>query len=376
MAQLRREVTFKSGAVGATDNRRFQPGRRKAPVDPRPAPKSSVVVAEDIPSAERAPSVEMAWLIRASSRMDEEQMEVQAFLAQAGLQRFAPLLLEAPGAPGTSMEALQAMTEERLRDAGLPSLPRYMLLCALEAELQKSSAPSFDAPQERRPSQTAAEQPQWATLGRAPPGWRLTTPGGVGSEVAPLRTSFVGRRAMVDAACGGDDEEEPEAEVWRASDEAEGLLEQAEEKEKEEEEEEAADVEEQDAIKSLRHRTPSVSSSAALSLAISRPVSSKLSRPGTSSASAGKVCCYECFRQVYEEHAVALQDEVSNQDDARTQADGVPQAQRLFCSEACAERCRQALGARQNRERELGELRSAVLAQRAAEGASEQGALA
>ncbi|CAE8660292.1 unnamed protein product, partial [Polarella glacialis] len=144
MGQLRRDIEVKGGGSGGgASARRFQPAERSKKEGLRPSAKlralelaaPSALPARPGADAElidRAPSAEMAWLLRAQGRMDQAASEVEAFLARHGLEGFASLLADGPGTPGESLEALQAADEAMLEAAGLPASPRQRLLRALE----------------------------------------------------------------------------------------------------------------------------------------------------------------------------------------------------------------------------------------------------
>lgn len=243
----------------------------------------------------------MAWLIQTSNRMEEDSLKVQAFLATHDLERFQALLADAPGNPSSSLEALRRCSEAELEAAGLPQSPRLRLLQALRA-----SEPQHEKASPAAASPPAAARPvaQWTCLGKAPPGWRSM------HEIQQPRKESV---VLVDAAIGGTSD--------------------AEEAEEDEEFEEFA-----------RPQEP-------LLRPVSQPVETfRQTRSATplgsvrpSSASGDKVCCYECFRQVHRNGAVAL-------------------SKHYFCSDACSESFAKACEEREKRERHLGELRNAVLA--------------
>merc|ERR1712039_791420 len=74
-----------------------------------------------------------------------------------------------------------------------------------------------------------------------------------------------------------------------------------------------------------------------------------LSRPGTGSrpgTASNRISCYQCYRQVYADKAHVVEEAATH-------------VARQFCGNTCAERYKEALAARESRERELSELRRA-----------------
>eukprot|EP00931_Biecheleriopsis_adriatica_P065791 TRINITY_DN40264_c0_g1_i1.p1 TRINITY_DN40264_c0_g1~~TRINITY_DN40264_c0_g1_i1.p1 ORF type:complete len:407 (-),score=87.36 TRINITY_DN40264_c0_g1_i1:81-1280(-) len=357
MGQLRREIEPKAGEGGKLPSRRFQPPRRKGERSNMPTAKLSAVRApsprpvEDADvSSENAPSAEMAWLLRARERMDEEAGEVEAFLTKHGLEQFASLLADSPGALGASMEALLGATEESLSEAGVPASPRRRLLQALKedeepsATLQEAPALGLEAP----------GAPRWGSLGRLPAGWHRCVKSGDGRIAVATRSEPTTHTD----ACIGDDSPMPMEEElgWQASTPSNVA---------------ATAVGTDEAVvrppsaPAPPQRPPSTSARV--------PVPAT-SRPGTacstSSASGGsgeKACCYQCYRQVYAANALQLPPEEEAQA-SRPATPATPAAaaatalrsQRLFCSENCLVKYRQVLAARSQREAELFKLRSAV----------------
>lgn len=97
-------MTPRTPEVEPKGSRRFLPPRRKERAAATPTPPA-------------APSAEMAWLLRKTERFEEQAEEVQAFLAELGLEQYASLLERGAGAPGSSMEALRGCPPELLDEA-------------------------------------------------------------------------------------------------------------------------------------------------------------------------------------------------------------------------------------------------------------------
>jgi len=323
MGQLQREVegARPTAVVGA--ERRFLPPRRPKPqvattaactsgrATPQPSPELS--------AGGCAPSVEMAWLLRANSRMEEQALEVQAFLARHELDRYATLLAESEEGIGNSLDALSLADHESLAKAGLPPTACSQLLEAIAQEEDLRVAPPSEPAESRdsRPSsggsgfpgvkvtsepRARGAAPHWRGLHRAPPGWARTKIGEDG------RRRYVGQvriATLVDAAIG---------DITDALTEANQVTEAPSE-------------------------TTTGNGGAS-----SRPSTSSTAIVGTP-AGPEKVCCYQCFRQVYTSRAVCVDDEATT---------------RPFCSDACADQFRQVLARRTERQRELGALRGAV----------------
>ncbi|CAK9035446.1 Dynamin-like protein C [Durusdinium trenchii] len=220
MGQLRREVEPNAKASG----RRFQPPRRKERVSkvrpeggtgpytnssaPRPAPQPAppppavpapgpgtprnTTVTTAIPIS--TPSAEMAWLLRVSEKFDQDAEQVQCFLAQHGLEQYASLLEDGPGAPGSSMEALRAASIEMLEQVGLPPSPRRRLQHALEVEVE------LDSPEQGDEPHNSPSIVNWGRLGRMPAGWHQR-PTGERSRLVVTRSEPV---SHADAAVGDD----------------------------------------------------------------------------------------------------------------------------------------------------------------------------
>eukprot|EP00927_Polykrikos_kofoidii_P025771 TRINITY_DN23095_c0_g1_i1.p1 TRINITY_DN23095_c0_g1~~TRINITY_DN23095_c0_g1_i1.p1 ORF type:complete len:584 (+),score=107.27 TRINITY_DN23095_c0_g1_i1:138-1889(+) len=202
----------------------------------------------EIGGGERAPSVEIAWLWRQSSRMEEEAAEVAAFLTRHNLDRYSSLLLSEGSGLGGSLDMLRDADDEAFEQVGLPKSPRVRLRAALQAELDAeldaaaataAAAVAASAPSSRptssssvlsskrappRPTNgsveseggTGAESSQWGRLGRIPAGWHLADPerlrlrssGGVAPM--PKKSPVV----LVDSGCGdGVAEEESDDEM-------------------------------------------------------------------------------------------------------------------------------------------------------------------
>lgn len=457
MGQLRREVEGKEppkGAAAPGPAPRFQPRRRAAAAAPRcgadakppaaprggaatpelePAPAAGpAAAAAALANPERAGggSVEMAWLWRASNRLQEDAEEVREFLTSRGLDRYAALLIDEPSGLGSSLEALRAAGEEALEQAGLPPSPRARLLQALQEPLpaprpgssrastaprgaatasQRGASPASGSraaavpaagaapparagrgaagsPQERSSSRLdegaeEKEDPEkpshgrWGRLGRVPPGWRAGAVAGV-----PLGRPGGGplRPHLVDTCCGEAEPLPPEAfedalptpSLLRG----EGVTPAAAG---------AAAAAALAAARPARREvtgpqpsTPAAPSAPAVPAGRGRSLAGS-SRPGTGEAAADaasrpgssggeKVCCYECFRKVFLQHAVEVEEPLpsptarANEAQARRRP-AVHFAARRFCGEDCAERFRRALAARGQRARELVELRNSVL---------------
>lgn len=340
MGQLRKEVEPEVGE-GKPSSRRFQPprrkiGERKQPTParaPSPRPGADVEV-----GSENAPSAEMAWLLRAKDRMDAEASEVATFLVGHNLEQYVPLLVDSPGALGSSMEALRGATEEMLAEAGLPASPRFRLLHALDGNPTDHPASGH----ERIAGNAAASpepSPKWGRLGRVPPGWNRCTP-------VETRATLATRAAPVAFAdaCTGDDSQIPAEDDQNQQVSASSQADTAT----------ASDA--ATAAVDLRPRPPSApfppqrppSSAARIS---SRPgtATSVASRPGTSSGTSQKACCYQCYRQVYASSALQLPPE-EEAEASRPATPATPasaagatgmQSQRLFCSEVCIAQYRQ-----------------------------------
>lgn len=408
MGQLRKDVESKSGrstpsAGGAARNggRRFQPPRRRdpkagdkpvaapvAPVAPVAPPKaaargpsprrnivsnaasrsstpSSVRGAPDAhglapgaeasaATAERAQSIEIAWLWAMRSRMEDEAQEVVAFLARNGLDRYAAIFAEDSTGIGGSMGSLREADDAALAKLGLPSSPRRRILQAIRQEEDAEVAKAVEAAvaeqqqQQRQRQQQEQQQQQgtdaasrpasagkWGVLGRVPPGWHQA---GVPSEV-PVRTRKT-PVMLIETAVGSDEELDLEADPSEPFVNGASPLQSP----------------------SSSAATPAVLRPASR-LAGARTAATPLftpgagrSRPSTAesfaqavrpaSSHGEKIPCYECYKQVYSQFAVTAEE------------DG--QARR-FCGPACVESFQQALYAREERMRELTELRKSVL---------------
>jgi len=336
MGQLRREVEPTAKA------RRFQPPRRKERVSkarnerevltrdapctanehscvpmPPPLPRTTTprgtVNAANALSAPTAPSAEMAWLLRVSERFDEEAAQVHAFLAEHSLEQYAALLESGPGAPGSSMEALQAASAELLEQVGLPPSPRRRLLNALEVQGDLNSE-----------QQTQGDHdfaPHWGRLGRMPWGWH---------RCEGRNARVVTRSAPVshaDAAVGDDS---PRRAVEEVMDEV--------------------------MIPSTSSKAIGNSEELHHSFQPAEQVhhAATSSRPGSSSG-AEKGCCYQCYRKVYLSVAFHLPMEVSSRPGTPFDGDS-----RVFCSTSCMDGFREALAVRNQRAAELCKLREAL----------------
>uniref|UniRef100_A0A7S4VKA7 SAM domain-containing protein n=1 Tax=Alexandrium monilatum TaxID=311494 RepID=A0A7S4VKA7_9DINO len=347
MGQLRREVEGGGAATAApcSGDRRFQPPRRRASTVPSRCPAGRAArPGPDQGGTDRPPSIEMAWLLRASSRMEADSEEVEAFLVRHGLDRYTALLVNNEDGIGSSLEALRLADDAALAKAGLPQDARGCLLRAIQATAEGPEPPvshrsssstlriatDLDEVSSVRstPQPSATSTSQWKCLGRAPPGWRRTEIGEDGRH-RPA-SSGVRRVTLVDTACGDGDatvEEDEEAE-----------------------DREAVPASGRPGVPLLAGTPGAMPTPLALG---SRP-STAGSRPSTAGGGAaadrrGKACCYQCFRQAY---LPCTAEEVR---------ESAASAVRHFCSEDCAKRFRQVLAERDERQRELGELRGQVL---------------
>jgi len=331
IGKLRRDVEGPRPVAAVGADRRFLPPRRTKPqvaktaactsdgaVTPQPGPQPT--------GGECAPSVEMAWLLRANSRMEEQAHEVQAFLSRHELDRYATLLADSEEGIGNSLDALALATHESLAKAGLPPTACSQLLEAIanEEDLRLlptpepsesrdsrpnsggSGIPSLNANSEPRARGTA---PHWRGLHRAPPGWSRTKVGDDGVR-RPVG-SQVRVATLVDVAVGDITDSYSEA----------------------------------NQVAETPSETPTAASGVPMmGSASSRPSTSSTAVVGTP-AGPEKACCYQCFRQVFSSNAVRVEDEA---------------ATRPFCSDACADLYRKVLARRSERQRELGALRGAV----------------
>jgi hypothetical protein len=362
MGQLRREVDGCDQAagkgIGQRDERRFKPPRRRqlparcisesgqntaqadaGPASARSDGESWRPGADAKDGGERAPSVEIAWLWQASSRMDEDVQKVATFLIKHGLDRYAAVLADEPNGLGASLETLSQADDAQLEQAGIPASPRARLLTALQAEVATAIASSAAAPSrplsrasapEDLPTRSSTSTPgRWGCLGRAPPGWSVVTPKSDGLASRVVQTA--------DASIGGDgcdDDIDVQSESAAVAETA------------------------------LRAHPPPATSSTPTNprrptprAQASRPTSA-VSRPGSSSGLTERISCYQCYKQVPSKFAVVAED-----------APGEA-GSRQFCSEACKKRFEQSLQERQERERQLSELRASLL------GGTEAGSLA
>lgn len=374
MGKLRHEVQVDK-ANGPGPRQRFQPPRRRdrqpprCPSEPscggtRPGSEPSSGDRGARPGSEaeactgdRAPSVEMAWLLRAQSRMEEDEEEVDAFLARHELSRYAPLLAEDTEGLGASLEALRKADDADLAKAGFPALARAQLLKALAEEHYcqgEDAAAADEGPQFVVSAEAAGPASQnWGCLGQVPPGWRRMQPSGAdGQEVVVLTRAHPTTR--VDSGCG-DDEPLPE-EAYASMIERSPSVFAAQ-----------PEVEILDPLGPVatlivplppsRPATGSRPSSRPGSKAGTRPTTAESgtgTRPSTAerpSTASTKVCCYQCYRQVYAASAIAEEEASVN-------------VTRQFCGESCADKYRQALAARETRERNLEELRRVKLQSR------------
>jgi len=403
IGQLRREVDSSPGAAAGNSQkaeRRFQPSRRrgsgghpsrcpagepgddvtmstaqktKGPAQQqtcRPGPGPAEL------GGDRAQSVEIAWLWRARSRLDEEEGEVATFLARHGLDRYAALLADDPSGVGSSLDVLLEATDETLAQAGLPESPRDRLRTAIQAEdaaraadraasamsaarnrpqstasssstravvvAQPPVAPRTPAPRPLSSSSSTAVRPassksdvaapdavaaspssaipeKWGRLGRPPPGWRPTT--APGAEARDRPRLLDGPIVLVDACSGGAADI---AEVDSEAEEEPCLMRQ----------------ELEEVVEVVLPPTPAVEAASPLHDAIVRR------RPSTPAVE--KVYCYECFRQFNPQSTIVVEDPIQA-------------ASRRCCGEACAEGLRRAITVRSERERELSRLRDTVL---------------
>jgi len=401
MGQLRREVEGKGAVADAAEiaasrssarqvERRFKPPRRRSDAPPRPTPGCSVeqlrspvptplgpcpteqfsghsaVSNVDVPVAamkpgppepcsERPPSLELAWLMRASSRMDADSKEVNDFLAHHELSRYAALLADDAQGLGASLDALRSADDAALAKAGMPASDRIRLVRALKDNVVARATPSAGpamsvvsagADGASRPTSSASvasASSQWGCLGRLPPGWTRLEGQRKVTVTRPAPAAFA------DACTGGDselEEEEVEAasEVRAAGNLGVGATAGSAQEVLILEPVDAADARVQTPVKALPSTPLAVRSRPGTA---TRPNTAETAS-GEGRASVGKVCCYQCYKQVYQQHAVQAED---------TQKSTI----RSFCHEDCASRFRQALAARVERERELSNLRSVAL---------------
>jgi len=381
MGKLRREMAPTQGG-DKIPLRRFQPPLRKG--ERLPAKKTSSRAPSPRPGSEaeaeagdRAPSAEMAWLLRARDRMEEEAGQVEALLARHGLEKYASLLTTGPAA---SLEELRSASEEILAEAGLPASPRRRLLKALKDE--------DDAVTEGQAAAASQiENTRWGCLGRVPSGWHRT---GAPQSRPSTGLTRAAPATFADACTGDEDgaaevEEDPGYEISASSAAAAAAMAQLAQASTEVGGADGDDF--QAAVHQWRAERFSEGEAQiwptppAAPMPLDRPASGARpvvrSRPGTaqsrpgSSAGAEKACCYQCFRQVYASSAIRLppeeEAEASRPATPATPAAAVAlaaaasQKQRIFCGDACMEKYRQVLAVRKERETELFRLRSAML---------------
>jgi len=298
----------------------------------RPGPGADLVG-----NGERPASLEMAWLWGVSNRMEEEAVEVANFLTRHDLDRYASLLT-GPEAPGTSLDALGEIDDAGLAELGLPASPRLRLRLALEKELEAredNERPNSSA--SSRPADAETDARRWRRLGFVPKGWARVQP------EAPARPSTgstsVRTRCepVVLADCGvGDDiaERESDSEQGPFATRVDAVVGEACQPRLPEEQ-----------PLQLESLPPTPGGMPAVG---SRPSS----RPGTST---GRVCCYECYKQVSSQLAVSFNDDALG-------------LTKRFCSEECIDRHRASVALRDARAHELEKIRAAVAARGASAG--------
>lgn len=333
---------------------------RREPADSGAGPER--VVAALPPSAAGA---ELAWLWRLQGRMEQDAEEVRTFLTRMGLERYIAVLLDSPEGVGASMQALRAASDDDLRELGLPPGARIQLASALKEPSpppRPGSSAALDAAIARRAtagtpsrpgsggSSSAVEESRvWGRLGRVPVGWELrSTPqaaGGVRTLPSP--------KVLVDTGCGDSEPLPPEAFQFGATGTEGGACASS-----------AAAAPLASASPSPVPRMPATPVAAGAAAAMpSRPGTAGAavagdSRPGTSGGSGGeKTACYECFKQVFTQRAIQVEDCDGVATECGRQ---VGASMRHFCGESCADCFRKALAARCARARELLRLREAA----------------
>mmetsp|Transcript_106950 Transcript_106950/g.190137 ORF Transcript_106950/g.190137 Transcript_106950/m.190137 type:complete len:434 (-) Transcript_106950:79-1380(-) len=380
MGKLRREIAPMPQGGDKMQRRCFQPPLRKGERLPKKpssarAPSPRPGAEAEAEAGDRAPSAEMAWLLRARDRMEEEAGKVEALLARHGLEKYASLLIDGPAA---SLEELRSASEELLEEAGLPASPRRRLLKALKDEDETTEGPTAAA--------ARIENIQWGCLGRVPSGWHHT---GASESRPPTGPTRAAPATFADA-CTGDDAgvaeavEDPGYEISASSAAAAAAMAQLAQAsptpaEVGEDEDFQAAVDEWRAQRESQAEiwpTPPAAPmplsrppSGARPVVRSRPATAQ-TRPGSSSG-VEKACCYQCFRQVYASSALRLPpDEEAEASRPATPATPAAAAalaaaaskkERIFCGDACMGKYRQALADRRQREAELFRLRSAML---------------
>lgn len=267
---------------------------------------------------ESARSVEIAWLMSAGARLDAEAELVEKFLGRHGLERYAVLLTNDP--VGSSLDALRQADDALLASLGLAKSPRTRLLTAI-AEDARNTPVNYDmlkniqtptiavSPPESTGPARCGDQPtacsqmnsaqRWGCLKRVPPGWHDKN----GQARPHTAHSIDCPTTLCNAASGNMDD------VSEVMDMSSNMS---------------------PAVSNVLLRTPL-----------------KQQTLGTASnldSNAEKVCCYECFKQVYAEFVVPVDDPTHS-------------VTRTFCNAHCANRFREALRARIEREHKLGELR-------------------
>lgn len=299
-----------------------------------------------------APSVEMAWLLSCSDRMDEDAQQVVAFLSDHGLDRYAALLADESSGLGNSLLALSAADDVLLEKAGLPASPRARLLAALNADRKVIDAAASTTVASRplsvpsalgavvssRPSPVSTSAPigsrltnasgEWSNRGHAPPGWTCLTPTPCIVPTRIVQTSNACAGGDGDIGGNGDD-------LQRLADSH--ILPDPR----------AARPPSTSALVGSQSDIAVVPASVAAGMAAAGMIPEPGSRPGTSQGTTDRVPCHHCYKQM--SCKFALQVEI----------EAVPHH---FCNQTCVEHFRHGLHKRMEYQRELNDLRSCVQA--------------
>jgi len=286
----------------------------ESPPRPGPGPESWDMCTES------ARSVEIAWLMSAGARFDAEAELVEKFLGRHGLERYAVLLTNDP--VGSSLDALGQADDALLASLGLPKSPRTRLLTAIAEDASnilgnygmsknvQTPTTAVGPPDSTRPagcgdrpavcSQMSSAQ-RWGCLKRVPPGWHDKN-----RQERPHTAHSIDCPTTLCSTASGD-------------------------------------VDDVSNVMDISNLPPAVSSDV-LRAPLGRETPCT---PSNLDSNAEKVCCYECFKQVYAEFAVLVDDSTHS-------------IVRSFCNIHCANRFREALRARIQREHELSELRKSL----------------
>merc|ERR1740117_140453 len=307
----------------------------------------------DILGGEPAPSVEMAWLLSCSDRMDEDAQQVVAFLSNHGLDRYAALLADEPSGLGSSLQALSEADDVLLEKAGLPASPRARLLTALKADSKVIEAAVSTAVASRplavaselgaevgqassRPSPEPTSAPpgsrppngEWSNLGHAPPGWACLTPTPCILPTRIVQTS--------NACTGGDENIGGNGDDLQRPANVNTLLQPH-----------VARPPSSSAFAGSQSDITAVPASVVAGMTAGGMIPEAGSRPGTSQGTTDRVPCHHCYKQMSCKFALEVEIEA---------------APHHFCNETCVEGFRQGLQKRLEYQRELNELRSCVQA--------------